>query len=124
MTLESNSPAIQEKRRWPRYAVDVPVVITTPTKKNIDARATDLSEGGVAVYSRNDFEIGDRIQAEFMPPFYETAIRLLVVVRYRNGSRYGVEFASSSDAERQELALLRVLVRKLEARISHSDPGS
>ncbi len=114
------SSTTDQKRRWRRYDFQVPVNLTTRNRnKKIPARGTDLNEGGITVYAEAELTLGDELKAEFRPPFSNTAVNLSVVVRNRSGYRYGMEFIGTNSAERQEIVLLRKIVKMLETRVSY-----
>ena len=112
-------PATDEKRRWPRYTFDVPVTITTSGNRKIQGRGTELNEGGLTVHGEAELALGDELKVEFRPAFSTAAVNLTVVVRNQNGNRYGMEFVGRTHLERQEIALLRTIVKMLEARVSY-----
>lgn len=113
--------ATPQKRRWRRYGFDLPVTITTSTGKRLKARGTDLSEGGITVHAETPLTLGDELRVVFTPPFSNAEVKLPVVVRNQVGNRYGMEFLGSSGAELQEVALLRMLVKMLEARVNYCE---
>jgi hypothetical protein len=108
------------RRRWRRYDFHVPVTLTAKIgNQRISASGTGLNEGGITVCAETELPIGDELKMEFRPPFSNTVVSLPVVVRNRSGNRYGMEFMGSSGAERQEIVLLRTIVKMLEARVSY-----
>jgi PilZ domain len=110
----------RQKRRWPRYHFHVPVTLTTSAGHTIiQALGTDLNEGGVTIFSEVELKVADDLNLELRPPFSNTVLKLRVVVRNRNGNRYGMEFIGANDADSQEIVLLRTIVRMLEARVSY-----
>jgi hypothetical protein len=109
-----------QERRWRRYDFHVPVTITTSTgKEKIQASGTGLNEGGMTVYAEAEFTLGDELTVEFRAPFSNAVVNLAVVVRDRNGNRYGMEFVGTNGAEHQEIVLMRTMVKMLEARVSY-----
>ncbi len=112
------SSATPAKRRWRRYEFHLPVTVTVAGKK-IQALGTALNEGGMSLSGDVGLQVGDEVRVEFRPPFSNTVVNLAVVVRNRAGNRFGVEFVGASDAERQEIVLLRSMVRMLEARVTY-----
>jgi len=90
------------KRRWPRYRVDIPVVIITPRPIRIvtcEGRGTDLNAGGLAVEASIDLVTGDQVAVEFTPPNCTESVSYRCFVRNRNGNRYGLEFIAENDAD-------------------------
>ncbi len=100
-------------RRWERYDVDVPVRIIIQGKDKtrvVEGRGTALNEGGMAVTVGAELSIQDEVQVEFTPPYSNGPIRICVVVRNRMGYRYGVEFLSRSEAEKEQHERFRSLL--------------
>jgi hypothetical protein len=112
----STTPAPQ--RRWRRYDFHVPVTVSIGGRK-IQVLGTALNEGGMTVCSDAALMIGDPVRVEFRPPFSNTVVNLDAVIRNRTGNRYGIEFVGANDAERQEIVLLRSMVKMLEARVTY-----
>lgn len=96
------------------------VSLTTKTgNQKISGSGTGLNEGGITVYAEGDFAVGDELKVEFTPPFFNAVVYLPAIVRNRHGNRYGMEFVGTDDAERQEIVLLRTIVKMLEARVNY-----
>lgn len=114
----------KSKRRWPRYAVDMPVEVRVTTQGPTrvvacQGQGTDLSCGGLAVTADIDLPIGAQIGVEFIPPYSDQPIKFRCFVRNRDGIRYGVEFITENDddyrkaGELQEgLATLRAIAKQ------------
>lgn len=112
------------QRRWPRFAVDMPVEVRVTTQGptrvvSCQGKGTDLSCGGLAVTADIDLPIGAQIGVEFIPPYSDQPIKFRCFVRNRDGIRYGVEFITENDddyrkaGELQEgLAALRAIVKE------------
>ena len=113
-------PTTGQKRKWRRYDFHMSVTLTTKTgNQKIPASGTGLNEGGITVYADSEFAVGDELKVEFTPPFFNAVMNLSVVVRNRHGNRYGMEFVGTDDAERQEMVLLRTIVKMLAARVNY-----
>ena len=89
-------------RRWPRYAVDMPVEVRVTTQGPTrmvacQGQGTDLSCGGLAVTADIDLPIGAQIGVEFIPPYSDQSVKFRCFVRNRDGIRYGVEFITEND---------------------------
>jgi PilZ domain len=87
------------QRRWQRLHTNLPVRILVKTPdcvRIVDARGTQLNEGGVAVYAGVELEIGDRVNVELTMPDSQAPLRLTAVVRNRTGYLYGLQFQSAS----------------------------
>ena len=98
----AESPTYEGQRRWPRFAVDMPVHVRVTTQGPTrvvacQGKGTDLSCGGLAVTAEIDLPIGAQIGVEFIPPYSTQAIMFRCFVRNRDGFRYGVEFITEND---------------------------
>ena len=87
--------------------------------RRVQVLGTALNEGGMTVCSDSELKIGDETKVEFRPPFSNTVVNLGAVVRNRSSNRYGMEFVGTTDAECQEIVLLRSMVKMLEARVTY-----
>ena len=117
-SAHAGSPVAPPQRRWRRYDFHVPVTVNIADRK-IQALGTALNEGGMAVCGETRLQVGNEAKVEFRPPFSNTVVNLGAIVRNRAGNRYGVEFIGASEAERQEIVLLRSMVKMLEARVAY-----
>jgi len=92
----------KSKRRWPRYAVDMPVEVRVTTQGptrvvSCQGQGTNLSCGGLAVTADIDLPIDAQIGVEFIPPYSDQPTKFRCFVRNRDGIRYGVEFITEND---------------------------
>jgi len=90
------------ERRWPRYRVDIPVVIITQGPVRVvtrEGRGMDLNVGGLAVVAPIELATGDQVAVEFTPPNCTGSVSFRCFVRNRNGNRYGLEFIAENDAD-------------------------
>jgi hypothetical protein len=60
-----------------------------------------------------ELRIGDELEIEFTLPYSGEPIRVSGVARYRDGYRYGCEFALDSQAERVDVTRLRQALQTL-----------
>jgi hypothetical protein len=108
-------PVIQTKtRRWVRHKIDVPIrVIVHRSRKTsvVPGRGNELSEGGMALTAGVELKPGDEAAVEFTPPYSGTPIRIRGIVRNREGYRYGVEFVTMSEEEKDQAERLRTMLR-------------
>lgn len=96
------SIAHASQRRWPRFAVDMPVRVRVTTQGPTrvvacEGQGTDISGGGLAVIADIDFPVGAQIGVEFTPPFADQPMNFRCFIRNRDGNRYGVEFITEND---------------------------
>jgi hypothetical protein len=86
--MSTGSPS----RRWPRMQVDMPVLVSFvgyESAQPIQGRATEISEGGAAVYAGIDAKPNDLVEIEFHAP---SRARVSGIVRNRVGYCVGLEF--------------------------------
>ena len=83
-------------RRWARYRIDLPVVITfrkCGKVSSIKGRGSELNCGGMTIFIPADLEIGDSIAMEFTPPYSGRPVTMIGTVRNCHIYSYGVEFS-------------------------------
>jgi hypothetical protein len=110
-TAIGRSPELISSRRWQRHKVNVPirVIICRAMRASIfDGRGTSLSEGGMALFAGAELRPGDQVAIEFTPPFSTPPIRVDALICNRSGYHYGVEFLAADNAQRQNVAQLRM----------------
>ena len=80
-------------RRWQRHpTLDLPVRILPCNRLPAIAmtgRGTELSQGGMALYTAVDLEPDDLIEVEFLVP---NPLKVMATVRNRSGDYFGLEF--------------------------------
>ena len=91
----------QSSRRWARYKIDVPVMITLFRLGKItvvEGRGSELNCGGMKVFLPADLLIGDQVAVEFTPPYSSQAVTMKGIVRNCHIYSYGIEFIRYKDA--------------------------
>jgi hypothetical protein len=119
----AESTAFPIKRRWPRFAVTIPVRISTdgPTRSSAwEGQGTDLNGGGLAVKAEIELAIGEQISVELTPPFSGQALTFRCFVRNRDGNRYGVELITENDEDYVKAGLLHQKLALLQSDASPS----
>jgi hypothetical protein len=97
-------------RRWQRHEADVPIRVIVQQEKKVlivDGRGKSLSEGGMAMFAGTELRLGDQVAIEFTPPYSALPIRVGGRICTRTGYCYGLEFQTSTDAERLQAAEFR-----------------
>ena len=102
-------PIRRERRRWRRHWLKAPVRIFSDAGV-MDGFGLRVSEGGMYLFAVADFELGARIEIEFMKPHSGEPSRRSGVVRNRMVYLYGVEFvrAQEQSGSRQRLPDARI----------------
>jgi c-di-GMP-binding flagellar brake protein YcgR len=95
-----------DRRRWPRYAIDVRLRATVRTgnaDRTVHGRGTEMGKGGMAALLPIELAIGDTIKVDITFPYCTQSITLAAVVRNRSSFTYGVEFMSINSAQQAEI---------------------
>jgi hypothetical protein len=94
-------PSPINTRRWPRHEADLPVrvaAVGTRTRMPVPGRATEISEGGMALYVGIESRTHDLIEVEFYSSLHA---RVTGVIRSRSGYCYGLEFLNPLATEQE-----------------------
>ena len=91
--------------RAPRYRADFCFLLQTEERipSLVDARCTDLSEGGLAAKTKASLEIGANVVLIVTLPGVSTSLRIAARVINRQVDGYGFAFIFSSQQERSYL---------------------
>ncbi len=103
-----------EKRRWHRYSLTVPVRVTLENPQHTmltDTLAHQINEGGIAISADAELSIGTQVLVEFMPPWFDFPLNVRGVIRNRAGGQYGMEFLVTTAAEKEHLIILGEILR-------------
>ena len=111
-------------RSWPRFHVQLPVLITAhgqASEISVPGLVGEISRRGMALYAGIRSHPGERMQVDFTT---SSDLRVSAVVRNCNGYCLGLEFLGSENACRQEIMLEAFLYsheRYLQSRIAETD---
>ena len=109
-------PSLAEQRRWPRYQISVPLIVTIHRgDKTVlaDGKGTELNEGGLAVFVSAELSVGQPVEISFTPPYNNTPIEVRCIVRNRQGYTYGMEFISEHLKDEMSVEQIRVVLRAI-----------
>jgi hypothetical protein len=98
--------APENRRRWPRYNIDVSLRATVRSGdlvKTVHGRGSDVGLGGLAAYIALEFSIGDVVDLQITLPYSSQPISLTATVRNRNSFCYGMEFLDITRAQQNEI---------------------
>jgi hypothetical protein len=97
----------RELRRFPRFPLDLRIKVNFKVNK-ITQRALvktiEIATHGVSVNSPVELPLNSQVELEIHLPGSKIPLRLWAVIRNKNGTRYGVEFLSASEAQRSEIS--------------------
>jgi hypothetical protein len=90
-------------RRFPRFAVDARMQVRmfqAGEYRSCWGRSTELGEDGVGATLTGDLEAGEIVSLEIPLPLGPYPLKVRAIVRYRQGLRYGFEFLTLNDGQR------------------------
>ncbi len=99
-------PAGVHSRRYPRYAMDARMQVRMFQGGEFQTcwgRSTELGQDGIGATLTGELEQGEIVSLEIPLPLSPYPLKVRAIVRYRQGLRYGFEFLTLSDAQRDTL---------------------
>src|SRR6202453_2290895 len=113
MTAPAKKLAPQKRsahaRRFPRFAIDLRLQVRMfqgGEFRSCWGRSTELGQDGIGATLTGELEAGEIVSLEIPLPLSPYPLKVRAIVRYRQGLRYGFEFLTLSDAQRE--TVLRV----------------
>lgn len=95
---------MQERRRYFRYAVDLPVQICPDEQTILQATAINVSEGGMALKCERELQANSLVKLSFYLPGTKSGMELRAVVVWKDPlGRAGVRFESPNVTTRHRL---------------------
>ena len=102
--LEPKRPSGKHARRYPRFAIDVRLQVRMFQDgefRNCWGRSTELGQDGIGATLTGELESGEIVSLEIPLPLSPYPLKVRAIVRYRQGLRYGFEFLTLNDIQRQ-----------------------
>jgi hypothetical protein len=105
--LDSNKPAAPtgaHARRFPRFTVDVRMQVRMFQDgefRSCWGRSIELGQDGIGATLTGELETGEIVSLEIPLPLSPYPLKVRAIVRYRQGLRYGFEFLTLNDNQRQ-----------------------
>ena len=96
-------------RRFPRFTIDVRLQVKMFQDgefRTCWGRSTEMGQDGIGATLTGSLETGEIVTLEIPLPLTPYPIKVRAIVRYRQGLRYGFEFLTLNDAQRD--TILRV----------------
>ena len=90
-------------RRYPRFALDVRLQVKMFQDgefRTCWGRSTEMGQDGIGATLTGSLETGEIVTLEIPLPLTPYPIKVRAIVRYRQGLRYGFEFLTLNDAQR------------------------
>jgi len=101
---KKSSPA--NARRFPRFAVDTRMQVRMFQGGEFLScwgRTTELGQDGIGATLTGELETGEIVSLEIPLPLSSYPLKVRAIVRFRQGLRYGFEFLTLTDAQREML---------------------
>lgn len=93
-------------RRFPRYAIDVRLQVRMFQEgefRTCWGRSTEIGQDGIGATLTGSLETGEIVTLEIPLPLTAYPIKVRAIVRYRQGLRYGFEFLTMNDSQRDTI---------------------
>ena len=93
-------------RRFPRYAIDVRLQVKMFQDgefRTCWGRSTEMGQDGIGATLTGSLENGEIVTLEIPLPLTPYPIKVRAIVRYCQGLRYGFEFLTLNDAQRDTI---------------------
>lgn len=93
----------QFTRRYPRFVIDVRLQVKMFQAGEFRAcwgRSTEMGQDGIGATLTGSLEPGEIVTLDIPLPLTPYPIKVRAIVRYRQGLRYGFEFLTLNDSQR------------------------
>jgi hypothetical protein len=93
-------------RRYPRYALDVRLQVRMFQDGEFQTcwgRSTELGQDGIGATLTGNLQTGEIVTLEIPLPLATYPIKVRAIVRYQQGLKYGFEFLTLNEAQRENL---------------------
>jgi PilZ domain len=93
-------------RRYPRFAMDARMQVRMFQSGEFQScwgRTTELGQDGISATLTGELQSGEIVSLEIPLPLSAYPLKVRAVVRYRDGLRYGFEFLTLNDNQREML---------------------
>src|SRR5271170_5852185 len=92
------------QRRFPRFTLDARMQVRMFQNGEFCScwgRSTELGQDGIGATLTGELESGEIVSLEIPLPLSPYPLKVRAIVRYRQGLRYGFEFLTLNDIQRQ-----------------------
>jgi len=93
-------------RRYPRFAIDARMQVRMFQAGEFQTcwgRSTELGEDGIGATLTGELQSGEIVSLEVPLPLSPYPLKVRAIVRYRDGLRYGFEFLTLNEGQREML---------------------
>ena len=107
-TAQAHSTASHKPRRYRRFPLDARICLSRPGQRYpLYGRTLGISEAGISALLAADLDPGVTVHLEFALPSHPKPLAVRAIVRNGSGARYGFEFLSLSEEQRQAISAFR-----------------
>jgi len=103
---EKSGAKSQYTRRFPRFTIDVRLQVKmfqAGEFRSCWGRSTEMGQDGIGATLTGSLEPGEIVTLEIPLPLTPYPIKVRAIVRYRQGLRYGFEFLTLNDHQRDTI---------------------
>src|ERR1700691_2384357 len=93
-------------RRYPRFAIDLRMQVRmfqAGEFRSCWGRSTELGQDGIGATLTGELETGEIVSLDIPLPLSPYPLKVRAIVRYRQGLRYGFEFLTLGDPQRETI---------------------
>jgi len=93
-------------RRFPRFAIDIRLQVKmfqAGEFRSCWGRSTEMGQDGIGATLTGNLEPGEIVTLEIPLPLTPYPIKVRAIVRYRQGLKYGFEFLTLNDGQRDTI---------------------
>jgi hypothetical protein len=107
--LDTSKPAVPagaHARRFPRFVLDARMQVRMFQDgefRTCWGRSTELGQDGIGATLTGELEQGEIVSLEIPLPLSPYPLKVRAIVRYRQGLRYGFEFLTLKEAQRDTI---------------------
>lgn len=105
-TVQPGGPRQNFTRRFPRFVIDVRLQVKmfqSGEFRTCWGRSTEMGQDGIGATLTGSLEPGEIVTLEIPLPLTPYPIKVRAIVRYRQGLRYGFEFLTLNDNQRDTI---------------------
>jgi hypothetical protein len=96
----------KQTRRYPRFALDSRIKVRMFQNgefSNCWGRSTEIGQDGIGATLTGKLETGEIVSLEIPLPLSPYPLQVRAIVRYTDGLRYGFEFLTLTDSQRDTM---------------------
>lgn len=103
-TASNPDPPPSKSRRFPRYPLDIRLVVhvfRSGATISLWGRSSELGEDGIGGTVTGELQLGEVVSMELSLPLSAYPMKLRALVRYRTGLRHGFEFLAMTPEQHE-----------------------